>query len=471
MPAARDDDSEEEVTEYDGDYDTDIASGATHKEALRSHEKDSSVEDTFTGDEASYHHQGLPSLGPPPGPPPVPSSSAPRVAPPPLPTQPPRQAPQPMSMPRVAPPPPPPAKDEVPEVGDDYDPYNYAAPRKDAQAAKSREAELSVSSSAQNSYDDLYDDSPTEETQPIIPSTSTSYPTSLPPTAAPSMPRQSLDVPRKSTSRRSVDAQRPSMDQGFIAEDVDLNRNSHWWMQRRMPPPIFQHRNDVSVEVEESTTLQRDREVTIKHVYALFMDYSQTVITARFDSRDALKVDFGQKHEPPPPRLRQDQLEDAHSKYGARLAEMANTKLNSVVGNGTSLALVMELFNSLSGALPPIGTRAFGALIYTNLANASVQQLDEIRAGDIVSFRNAKLQGHRGRPIKQKYNMEVGKPDHVGIVVDWDGTKKKVRAWEQGRESKKVKIESFKLGDLRSGEVKVWRVVSREWVGWGGTSR
>ena len=68
--------------------------------------------------------------------------------------------------------------------------------------------------------------------------------------------------------------------------------------------------------------------------------------------------------------------------------------------------------------------------------------------------------------MHQKYSVEVGKPDHVGVVVDWDGTKKKVRAWEQGRESKKVKMESFKLGELRSGEVRVWRVMARSWVGW-----
>jgi hypothetical protein len=54
------------------------------------------------------------------------------------------------------------------------------------------------------------------------------------------------------------------------------------------------------------------------------------------------------------------------------------------------------------------------------------------------------------------------------VVAEWDGPKKKVRAWEQGRESKKVKLESFKLDDLRSGEVKIWRVMPRSWVGWEG---
>lgn len=197
------------------------------------------------------------------------------------------------------------------------------------------------------------------------------------------------------------------------------------------------------------------------------MDYSQTVITALFESKDPSEVALEQHHEPPPPRMRQDQLEDAHTRFGARIDEEANSKKDTVVRDGQSQSLILDLLSSHADALLPVGSRAYGALVYANLANASVQQFDEIRPGDIVTFRNAKFQGHRG-PMHSKYSVEIGKPDHVGVVMDWDGTKKKVRAWEQGRESKKVKMESFKLGDMRSGETKVWRVMSRQWVGWEG---
>lgn len=67
-----------------------------------------------------------------------------------------------------------------------------------------------------------------------------------------------------------------------------------------------------------------------------------------------------------------------------------------------------------------------------------------------------------------KYSVEVGKFDYVVVVGEWDGIKKKVRVWEQGCESKKVKLESFKFDDLRSGEVKIWRVMFRSWIGWEG---
>lgn len=263
-----------------------------------------------------------------------------------------------------------------------------------------------------------------------------------------------------------MDVSRPSVDQGYIATDIDLAENTLWWTQTKTPPPVFQNRSDILFEVEESSSTKRGGKTTIsKDIYVLFMDYSQTVVTVQFDPKSPAEASLEQRHEPSPLQPRQDQLEQAHNQLGTRVSESVNSIQNSTVGDGTPAGLIQHLLNPLSEALLPVGTRGYGALVYSNLANASVSQNDEIRAGDIVSFRNARFQGHRGT-MHQKYSAEVGKPDHVGVVVDWDGTKKKIRAWEQGRESKKVKMESFKLNDMRSGECKVWRVMPRGWVGW-----
>lgn len=260
-----------------------------------------------------------------------------------------------------------------------------------------------------------------------------------------------------------MDVPRPSIDLGHIASELDLGESTLWWTQPNTPPPVLQNKRDILFEIEES----RSKGAVTKQVYVLFMDYSQTVISVQFDQRNPQDAVFDQRTEPPPPRLRQDQLENSHVQFGARISDAVASKQNTVVGDGTPFSLVHSLLAPLSDALVPVGVRAYGATVYSNLANASVQQFDEIRAGDIVSFRNARFQGHRGT-MHQKYSAEVGKPDHVGVVVDWDGTKKKIRAWEQGRESKKVKMESFKLGDLKSGECRVWRVMPRSWVGWDG---
>jgi hypothetical protein len=258
-----------------------------------------------------------------------------------------------------------------------------------------------------------------------------------------------------------MDQVRPTMNQDFIASDIDLGHASHWWTQPKLLPPSLQGRKDVLVDMKES----QSGNTVEKLIQVLYLDYSQTAISARFEANNVSDVAFEQRNDPPPPPRRPDQLEQAYEQFGRQIAAAIRTKENLILGTGTPFSLVDELLKPHKDALPPVSTRAYGALVYANLANASTQSYDEIRPGDIISFRNAKFQGKTG-PMHAKYAMDVGKPDHVGVVVEWDGSKKKVRAWEQGREHKKVKEASFKMGDLRSGEVRVWRVMSRGWVGW-----
>jgi len=462
---SRDDDDDEEITEYEGDYDTDIASSVHHKDALKSHQRESSFEDVTS--------PRSPAVGVPP----IPSAAPPRAGPPPVPTQAPPAARQSVDVPRAAPPPPPlPAKEpprhtENDDDEEEYDPYNYSAAVPGIPPAPSFAMPTPPLQTRRS--EDLYSaDSPSSYTAPqslrAPPPAPPPGPPGPPPGRAP--PRQSLDVQRNLPVRRSVDVARPSMESGFVANEVDLATQSGWWLQPNSLPPQLQGRKDIFFESEESsaanprnggkTTITRD-------IYVLFQDYSQTVVTVRFDPQDASDVHIEQRHEAPPRALRQDQLEQSYERFGRAIGEAVVSKQNTVVGDGTPQALVYELLRPLKDALLPVGSRAYGALVYSNLANASTIQNDEIRPGDIISIRNAKFQGKHGA-MHAKYTMEVGKPDHVAVVAEWDGTKKKVRAWEQGRESKKVKLESFKLDDLRSGEVKIWRVMPRSWIGWEG---
>ncbi|KND92123.1 SH3 domain-containing protein C23A1.17 [Tolypocladium ophioglossoides CBS 100239] len=434
---------DEEVTEYEGDYDTDIASSVHHKDALKSHARESSLEDNTLQSPITDTAPNLP--------PPIPAASAPRAVPPPIPTQPPagegskRRS---VDVPRAAPPPPPAKEAPTAQKDDEYDPYSYSALPAASYSHKTPMIE--------------------EEAYFPGPSPALSPPDRRAPPAAPGgRARQSLDVQRTSTSiRRSVDLHRPSMESGFIANDVELAVQSGWWKQANQVPPVLQGRKDIHFECEEATSTNKgSKTIVSREVFVLFQDYSQTILSVRYDPYDPSDVELAQRHEPPPRALRQDQMEEFYERFGRHISEAATSKKDGVVADGTPQGLVLELLRPLKDALWPVGTRSYGALVYANMANASTQQNDVIRPGDIMSVRNAKFQGKHG-PMHAKYSAEVGKPDHVAVVAEWDGTKKKVRAWEQGRESKKVKMESFKLDDLRSGEVKIWRVVPRSWVGW-----
>ncbi|KAH6611845.1 hypothetical protein C7974DRAFT_85704 [Boeremia exigua] len=504
-------------TDYEGDYDTDIASGDTHKDALRSHAREPSLDaSTLAGSPVIPH--GIPPLPP----------TAPRAVPPPPPQQPPSRPS--MDAPRAAPPlPPVPPPTRQDEDEDDYDPYKYNSAASPVQAPPVPRGmpplpqtqppvpqnrppppmppAPPVPQQAESSDDDLYaapaprksHDRPPplppqapphqhappppphqhappplpQERAPPPPPPHAPPPPSLPPSLPPFSPpaeapprpsmggRKSLDAGRTLQGRVSMDQQRPQASQDYMAGDIDLGAASRWWEQPKMLPPTLQTRKDVLVDLQESST----GSVLEKLVSVLFMDYSQTIISTRFDPANPAATSVDQRQEPPPPRLRPDQLEAAHDHIGRRIAKDAEARQNTVVGSGTPHALVDDLLKAHKDALLPVSTRAYGAPVYANLANASTTSHDEIRPGDIVTFRNARFQGKTGA-MHAKYAVDVGKPDHVGVVVEWDGSKKKVRVWEQGREHKKVKTESFRMGDLRSGEVRVWRVMRREWVGW-----
>ncbi|KAK3072196.1 hypothetical protein LTR53_007267 [Teratosphaeriaceae sp. CCFEE 6253] len=479
-------------SDYEGDYDTDIASGATHKEALKSHARDPSLDDSTTADD--FTPPGS-ATRPVPAPPP---QAAPRAVPPPPPPGQPRPS---IDTPRAPPPVPPPTRAAA-EDGD-YDPYNYAGGSRDPPpipgaipmnappippdpALETEQAEDSSADEVPNSatlgrksMDRAPPPPPLTERAPPMPPAPAPLQAPLPPLQGPppirALPRQSLDVARAGSVRRSADQARPSGEHsGQIAQDIDLAHGTQWWTAVHPLPPSLQPRNGVDLlsESEESQKSRRGGRTTLsKDIYVLYMDYSQTVLTAQYDKADPADVTLEQRHEPPPPKLRQDQLEAYWQRFGAQIAHAASAaghskEKNNAVGDGSPGALPLELIRGLKAdALLPVGAKAYGALVYANLANASTMQSDEIRAGDIVTLRAAKFEGHHGA-IKSKYKVDYG-AQHVGVVEEWDGTRRSVRMWEQGRERKGgVRGEKLRLGDLRSGEVRVWRVVGREWVGW-----
>lgn len=274
--------------------------------------------------------------------------------------------------------------------------------------------------------------------------------------------RLSMDVSGGHISNVSGDG-RPQ------ACEFDLQPETKWWQQFNGLPSSVTTRKDVLFEVDDSELVKRGGRVyCIRDIYILFPDYSQTIISTEYSKKNPGQVSFQQRIEPAPV-LRQDQLEAIYGAFGRKIGDFSQQLVNSTaVPVGQYISTVLS---KIPGSLPPIGGKSFGALVYHNVGNASVRQNDEIRKGDVVVFKGAKFQGYKGS-LHSKYQTEVGKLEgggvHVGFVYEWDGTKRKIRVYEQaeGSGSGKVKAESYRLNDLKSGEVKVFRTVGRDYVGW-----
>lgn len=353
------DESEEEVTEYDGDYDTDIASSAKHKAALKSHNRDSSVDEGALSDDGA---QEAVSAHPRTVPPPVPTA-VPRDAPPPPPPPPTQSTPHPrmsIESPRAAPPPVPPPQAMPPfresaespraapppiplpkTVADDaeYDPYRYSMPpgglpgMAAATRRKTKEFDndyMDPTASSQPPPDRGAPPPPTERPAPPAPAappgaaSSHPEPDTLSMSGALSAPHHAADLGRSNTtSRRSADAPRASIESGFIASDVDLAHGSMWWTQENNPPPSLQNRSDILYEFESATSQKRGGRASVsRDVYVLYQDYSQTTINATYDVSEPSHVSLEQTHERPPMPPRKDQLENASESFGMEIAQI-----------------------------------------------------------------------------------------------------------------------------------------------------
>jgi myosin tail region-interacting protein MTI1 len=368
----------------------------------------------------------------------TPSSSSPRAPPPPPPFQPPT------SPPRRALQQPPPIPSVAPVYGRTQSNWSTNLPP----VPLSAPFEIGHSS-------DIYGPSSVSQGQ-IISSSSPSV--ALRRTVS---DRQSLEIPEP---RTSVD--RTLGDPLYMAmRDENFQEGSNWWLEPNSPPPIYDKRDDLVVEVEDSRAARRGgRSTMTREVYVLFTDYSQKMITVQYDLDDSLHPTFSQRNKPPPPDPSKTELENWHRQLGPQILSSAESRLGENIGDGTSYAFVKDIVGGISSYLPSPDAHSHGFVVYSNIGNSSTKQCDEIRPGDIVVFRNVIFQTHGG--LRGKSRVEVGKPEHVAVVQEWNGSKKKLKVFEQRPEQRRVSHNSYKISELKTGEVHVFRPIPRSWIDW-----
>lgn len=86
---------------------------------------------------------------------------------------------------------------------------------------------------------------------------------------------QSADLRRRSTLRSQT---------GVLATEFDLSEPSEWWLTKESVPAGVLNNSQIIYEVDTEVRNKRGKfSTTVKDVYVLFKDYSQTVITVEFN--------------------------------------------------------------------------------------------------------------------------------------------------------------------------------------------
>jgi len=162
--------------------------------------------------------------------------------------------------------------------------------------------------------------------------------------------------------------------------------------------------------------------------------------------------------------LSAEQLDLVWGRVGVQICEVAaelhEKSKKALIGDGTYIGFINAVLSRVPNASPIDDSTNLGYLIYAQ-SGASVQKRTaEIMPGDIIMLQDAKLKGHKGL---QSYHQSVGEGGEplFGIVGEFEGKKNKARVFQANQHVGQQTVESvsYRLEDLKAGNIKVFRVL------------
>ncbi|CAX45008.1 conserved hypothetical protein [Candida dubliniensis CD36] len=262
--------------------------------------------------------------------------------------------------------------------------------------------------------------------------------------------RKSLD----STISRSKSLRRHSTVASQFSSNFAMNG---WWLEDELPDELAsQLGSDVIYEVDSNVLTKRGgKTVEYKDYYILWYDLSQLVIEIAYDVNDAENsARLINQYVKPTPPLATGQtfpiLDQATQLLGDRLDH----------------DFVRYLFELNSDILPIIGNKSFGVTVYKVVRTPSVNnstKLGEVLPGDILYIRGGSF-SHKGLIGHKSTNLGEGEP-YTAVIYEFDPVKEKFKLIEQDQSGHIIKG-SYKISDMSSGRLRVFRPVGRQFVGW-----
>lgn len=154
------------------------------------------------------------------------------------------------------------------------------------------------------------------------------------------------------------------------------------------------------------------------------------------------------------------------SEVGRKVMEFCKRNLGEKVGNGQCATLAVEALKAAGAAgmgrdFPKRGDYVWGEQValleYGRRGIAGMESLAKVRPGDIIQFRNVRLEGHGpgGR-----YGMTAD--HHTAVVATVDPVGGVLTIYHQNWGRKIVKQDRMQMKDLQSGWVRIYRPLLAE---------
>ncbi|CDO69885.1 hypothetical protein BN946_scf184884.g44 [Trametes cinnabarina] len=141
-------------------------------------------------------------------------------------------------------------------------------------------------------------------------------------------------------------------------------------------------------------------------------------------------------------------------------AAMYERSKKTVVGDGSYLGFVTAVLGQVPNAAQPAHPfESFGYLVYSQVSAAVQRRVSDIMPGDVLVVEEAKFKGHKGL---QSYHQTVGVGQPlIAVIGDFEPKKSKVKVFQANQHVGQQSVESasYRLEDLKSGTVKIFRVL------------
>ena len=229
------------------------------------------------------------------------------------------------------------------------------------------------------------------------------------------------------------------------------NNNELWWTSESLPPQLRNTENYFEVE---TTEIKKRNEKTVIYLvyYILDVHLACSTLELAYDTSDPERILFfhesKDKFKP-----ESNVLIDQYTKFGPLAYNSAVKSLNKSF-DGEFISFIFS--NLPKNVLLPIANKTFGAVVYRN-NNGDCKSYEEIRPGDILVLVHAEFENHGVDRVG------FDKP-HVAIITNYDTVKNKIKVIEQSNGV--VQQGRYKLNKMKSGKLRVFRIVGRDYVGW-----
>jgi hypothetical protein len=284
-----------------------------------------------------------------------------------------------------------------------------------------------------------------------------------------SIRRRSTDVQlgRKKSVRgtEKSQAELASLD---IESDLENTFHQNWWVDGELPEMLkVRLDHELIYETDIHKVNKRGGRVVIhRDYYVLFYDLSQIIIEIRYDEASPSSTfKLIDTYTKPIPTIKKELLQKYYRHFSGSIVGYAS----SLIGKGINDELVSSVLNEIhqtehNDIILPIGEKSYGVTIYKNFNNSNINRIDEIRPGDILWIKLGKFVSHK--TLVRSQSIVGDDNDHfMAIIYDYDDKKEKFKVIE--RESNgQIKKGSYKIGDFKSGKIRVFRVIGKDYVGW-----